>query len=268
MRPENAKQEGPRLTKGGCPISCYLLEETFDPTKKEAVSQEVLTLFKLSPINEELEIVNLGDNHNMELPISINPLLMPREKKELVSLLKEFHDVFAWQYEEMPGLDPEMVSHALNIELGAKPVVQPRRIFHPDVEAQIVQEVKKLLAVGFIKPIEYPQWLLNMVPVKKKNGKIRCCVDFRDLNKVCPKDEFPFPNMDLLIDLVAGHEMFSFMDGFSDYNQIKMAPRDTAKTAFCSLIENFYYTVMPFRLKNMGATYQRAMTVIFHDMMH
>ena len=101
-----------------------------------------------------------------------------------MSLLKEFHDVFAWQYEEMPGLDPEMVSHALNIELGAKPVVQPRRIFHPDVEAQIFHPV------GFIKPIKYPQWLSNMVPVKKKNGKIRCCVDFRDLNKVCPKDEF------------------------------------------------------------------------------
>ena len=150
-------------------------------------------------------------------------------------MLKEFHDVFAWQYEEMPGLDPKMVSHALNIELGAKPVVQPRRIFHPNVEAQIVQEVKKFLAVGFIKPIEYPQWLSNMVPVKKKNGKIRCCVDFRDLNKVCPKDEFPLPNMDLLIDLVAGHEMFSFMDGFSNYNQIKMAPRDTAKTAFALL---------------------------------
>ena len=71
----------------------------------------------------------------MELPISINPLLMPPEKKELLSLLKEYRDVFAWQYEEMPGLDPEMVAHAFNIEPGAKPVVQPRRIFHPDVEA-------------------------------------------------------------------------------------------------------------------------------------
>jgi len=104
--------------------------------------------------------------------------------------------------------------------------------------------------------------------VKKKNEKIRCCVDFRDLNKVCPKDEFPLPNMDLLINSVAGHEMFSFMDGFSGYNQIKMAPRDTAKTAFRTPIENFYYTVMPFGLKNAGATYQRAMTAIFHDMMH
>ena len=129
----------------------------------------------------------------------------------------------------MPGLDPEMVSHALNIELGAKPVVQPRRIFHLNIEAQIVQEVKKLLAARFIKLIEHLQWLSNIVPMKKKNGKIRCCVDFWDLKKVCTKDEFPLPNMDLLIDLAAGHEMFSFMDGFSGYNKIKMEARDAAK---------------------------------------
>ena len=245
-----------------------MLEETFDPTKKEAVSQEVLTPPKLLPANDELEIVNLSDDHNMELPISINPLLTPLEKKELMSFLKEYHDVFAWQYEEMPVLDSKMVAHALNIELRAKLVMQPRWIFHPDVEAQIVQEVKKLLATKFIKPIEHPQWLLNIVPVKKKNGKIRCYVDFRYLNKVCPKDEFALPNMDMLINSTTGHEMFSFIDGFSGYNQIKMAPRDAAKTTFYTLIGNFYYTVMPFGLKNTGAMYQRAMSAIFHDMMH
>ena len=169
---------------------------------------------------------------------------------------------------EMLGLDLKMMAHAFNIEPGAKPVVQPRRIFHPNVEAQIVQEVKKLLAAGFIKPIEHPQWLSNIVPMKKKNRKIRCCVDFQDLNKVYPKDEFPLLNMDLLIDSAMGHEIFSFMDGFSDYNQIKMSPREAAKTAFRTPIENFYYTVMPFRLKNVGVTYQRAMTAISHDMMH
>lgn len=83
----------------------------------------MLTPPKLSPANDELEIVNLSDDHNMELPISINPLLTPLEKKELMSLLKEYHDVFAWQYEEMPVLDSKMVAHALNIELGAKLVV-------------------------------------------------------------------------------------------------------------------------------------------------
>jgi hypothetical protein len=93
-------------------------------------------------------------------------------------------------------------------------------------------------------------------------------VDFRNLNKACPKDEFPLPNMDLLIDSAAGHTMFSFMDGFSGYNQIQMSPKDAMKTVFRTPIGNFYYTMMPFGLKNAGATYQRAMTAIFHDMMH
>ena len=189
MGPKCAKREGPELTQGGFPSSCCLLEETFNPTKKEAISQEVLTLPKLSPINEEPEIVNL-DDHNMELPISINPLLMPPEKKELVSLLKEYHDVFSWQYEEMLGLDPGMVAHALNIEPGAKPVVQPRRIFHPDVEARILQEVKNLLATRFIKPIEHQQWLPNIVPMKKKNRKIKCYVNFRDLTRSAQRTSF------------------------------------------------------------------------------
>ena len=125
-----------------------------------------------------------------------------------------------------------------------------------------------MLAAGFIKPIQHPRWLSNIVLVKKKNRQIRCCVDFRNLNRACPKDEFPLPNMDLLIDSVARYAMFSFMDGFSGYNQIRMAPRDAEKTAFRTPIGNFYYTVMPFGLKNAGATYQRAMMAIFHDMMH
>uniref|UniRef100_A0A2N9G420 Integrase catalytic domain-containing protein n=1 Tax=Fagus sylvatica TaxID=28930 RepID=A0A2N9G420_FAGSY len=114
----------------------------------------------------------------------------------------------------------------------------------------------------------HPRWLSNIVPVKKKNGQIRCCVDFRNLNKACPKDEFPLPNMDLLIDSAAGHAMFSFMDGFSGYNQIFMSPKDAEKTAFHTPIRNFHYTVMPFGLKNARATYQRTMTAMFHDMMH
>jgi hypothetical protein len=104
--------------------------------------------------------------------------------------------------------------------------------------------------------------------MKKKNGQIGCCVDFGDLNKVCPKDEFSLPNMDLLIDSAAGHAMFSFMDGFSGYNQIFMSLKDAEKTAFRTPIGNLYYTVMLFGLKNAGAMYQRTMTAMFHDMMH
>ena len=161
-----------------------------------------------------------------------------------------------------------IVAHTLNVDPKAKPVAQPARIFHIEIERQIVREIHKLLAARFIKPIQHPRWLSNIIPVKNKNGQIRCCVDFRNLNKSYPKDEFPLSNMDLLIDFATGSAMFSFMDGFSGYNQIKLAPKDAEKTAFRTPMGNFYYTIMPFRLKNAGATYQRAMTTIFHDMMH
>ena len=220
-----------------------------------------------SSVNEPLEEVELSSNPNIKKPVSISSRLTADKKQRLTSLLKEYQDVFAWNYEEMPGLNPEMVCHSLNVEPGSKPVKQGKRSFHPDIEAQVKEEVEKLITAGFIKPIKHPTWLANIVPVKKKNGQVRICVDFRDLNKACPKDEFPLPNMDVLIDSTSNHGIFSFMDGFSGYNQIKMATKDAEKTAFRTPFGNFYYTVMPFGLKNAGATYQRAMTAIFHDMM-
>ena len=125
-----------------------------------------------------------------------------------------------------------------------------------------------MLEVGFIKPCQHPIWLANGVLVRKKDGQIRVCVDFRDLNKACPKDDFPLPNLDMLLDTTANHEMFSFMDGFSGYNQITIDPKDAEMTAFRTSFGNFYYTMMPFGLKNVRATYQRATTIIFHDMIH
>uniref|UniRef100_A0A2N9J359 RNA-directed DNA polymerase n=1 Tax=Fagus sylvatica TaxID=28930 RepID=A0A2N9J359_FAGSY len=236
------------------------------PESAEAV--EVVVADPKISAKEELEVIDLSSDSNVHRPISISASLSVEERTHLIELLKEYQDVFAWQNDEMPGIDPKLVAHSLNVEPGTRPVVQSMRTFHPEVEVQITQEVKKLLSAGFIKPIQHPRWLSNIVPVKKKNGQIRCCVDFRNLNKACPKDEFPLPNMDLLIDSAAGHAMFSFMDGFSGYNQIFMSPRDAEKTAFRTPIGNFYYTVMPFGLKNAGATYQRTMTAIFHDMMH
>ncbi len=122
--------------------------------------------------------------------------------------------------------------------------------------------------MGFIEEIQCPKWLANIVPVKKKGGQIRICVDFRDLNKACPKDEFLLPNVNLLVDAAVGHERFSFMDGYSGYNQIVMEPSDAPKTAFRTPFGNYYYKVMPFGLKYAGATYQRTMTKIFGDMIH
>ena len=97
---------------------------------------------------------------------------------------------------------------------------------------QVKEEVDKLYKAKFIKVVLYPQWVANIVPVIKKNGQVRICIDFQDLNRACPKDDFPLPHIDLLIDNTAGYEMLSFMDGFSGYNQIRLAEEDQDKNSF------------------------------------
>ena len=109
----------------------------------------------------------------------------------------------------------------------------------------------------------YPDWLANVVMVKKPNGKWQMCVDFTDLNKACPKDSYPLPHIDQLVDSTAGHKLLSFMDAFSGYNQIKMDEADQEKTSFVTSQGLFCYEVMPFGLKNVGATYQRLVNHMF-----
>ena len=117
--------------------------------------------------------------------------------------------------------------------------------------------------------MRYVQWLANIVPMMKKNGKLRLCVDFRDLNVVAPKDMYIMPIDDMLVDSIANNELLSFMDDFSRYNQILIVVDDISKTAFrCpGSLGTFELLVMPFCLKNTGTTYQRAMNAIFHDML-
>ena len=121
----------------------------------------------------------------------------------------------------------------------------------------------KLKQVGAIKEVFYPQWLANIVVVKKKTRKWRVCVDFTDLNKACPKDPFPMPRIDQLVDATIVHPQMSFLDAFQGYHQIPLALDDQEKTTFVTLIGNYHYKVMPFGLKNAGSTYQRMMTKIF-----
>ncbi|PKI58275.1 hypothetical protein CRG98_021357 [Punica granatum] len=120
---------------------------------------------------------------------------------------------------------------------------------------------------GFLEVCNYSEWVANIVPVEKKDGRVRVCVDYRDLDKASPKDNFPLPHIDILVDNTARHAQFSFMDGFSGNNQIRMAEEDKIKTTFTTMWGTFCYRVMPFGLKNAGATYQRAMVTLFHDMM-
>ena len=138
----------------------------------------------------------------------------------------------------------------------------------PEMLEKIKAEVMKQFDIGFLVVTSYPQWVANVVPVPKKDGKVRMRVDYRDLNRVSPKDDFPLPHIDVLVDNTAQHKIFSFMDGFSGYNQIKMAPEDMEKTTFVTQWGTFCYKVMPFGLKNVGVTYQCAMVALFHDMIH
>ena len=125
-------------------------------------------------------------------------------------------------------------------------------------------ETQKLLAAGHIREIQYPEWLANVVLVKKSSGKWRMCVDFTDLNKACPKDSYPLPSINALVDSASGCKLLSFLDAFSGYNQIKMHPMDEEKTAFMTERSCYCYNVMPFGLKNAGATYQRLRTRCSH----
>ena len=163
----------------------------------------------------------------------------------------------------MPGIDPGIIIHRLNICPSFKPVRQKKLVFAPERDKAIKEEVQKLMAVKFIQEVYYPDWLANVVMVKKPNGKWRMCVDFTDLNKACPKDSYPLPRIDQLVDSTAGHKLLSFMDAFSGYNQIKMDEADQEKTSFVTSQGLFCYEVMPFGLKNVGATYQRLVNHMF-----
>ena len=163
----------------------------------------------------------------------------------------------------MPGVDPSVIVHRLNVNPTSSPIRQKKRVFAQEWDKAIAEEVRKLLEAGFIREVYYLDWLANVVMVKKSNGKWRMCVDFTNLNRACPKDSYPLPRIDTLVDSTARHELLSFTDAFSGYNQIKMNEEDQDKTSFITSQGLFFYKVMPFELKNAWATYQRLMNKMF-----
>lgn len=182
-------------------------------------------------------------------PIFVNAELNKDEILECICLLNEFKDVFAWSYSEMPSLDLGIAMHTLNLRKDVKTIKQDQRRFRPEIMDKIKKEFQKLKDVGFIREEQHPDWLANIVLVTKKNGHIRICIDFRNLNEACPKDEFPLPIIEIMIDNTFSYKRMSFMDGFWGYNQIKMHPNDQKNTAFRTPFWNLLLHYDPFWFK-------------------
>ena len=130
------------------------------------------------------------------------------------------------------------------------------RAVNPTKSPTIKAEIEKKLKAGFIYPIPLTEWVSNPISVDKKQGVVHICTDFHDLNRTCPKDNFPTPFIDQILDECAGSEVFSFMDGFSRYNQIQINPKDQHNTAFICPWGTFAYRKMTFGLKNVRSTFQ------------
>ena len=136
------------------------------------------------------------------------------------------------------------------------------------MESQIKSKLNNLLKAKIIFSVRHSNWVSNMVPVRKKNGDIRICIDFRNLNKASLKDNFPLPTMEQILQSVAGSELMSFLDGFSGYNQVLVHPDDQLKTTFRTKWGTYVYQKMPFGLINAGATFQRAMDIAFRGLIN
>jgi hypothetical protein len=184
---------------------------------------------------DPLEEIDIGDGKTPR-PTFVNKTLETDPRNEMIGLLKEYSDCFAWNYTEMPGLSREIVEHRLPIKSGFRPFKQRARTFRPDLLPRIKDEIHRLLEADFIRPCRYAEWVSNIVPVEKKES---------------------------------GNRIISFLDGNAGYNQIFMAEEDASKTAFIcpGFIGLFEWVVMTFGLKNAGATYQRAINLIFHELL-
>ncbi|XP_072058090.1 uncharacterized protein [Arachis hypogaea] len=186
-----------------------------------------------------LEKFKVGDSEEKFTFVNKN---LPYDLKEpLMEMIRANGDLFAWTQVGMPGIDPQLMSHRLAVKKEAKPVAQRRRKMSQERAKEVARQTTSLLEAGFIRELDYSTWLSNVVLVRKHNGKWRMCVDYSDLNKACPKDFYPLPNIDALIDATAGYRYLNFMDAYSCYNQIPMYQPNEEKTAFITPWRTYCY---------------------------
>jgi ribonuclease HI len=244
-----------QLPSNHIPRGLVPLERLFD-------SNDVSVKRKVSEEDDGTIQCNIGTESKPKY-VKLSKSLTGEQRSEYVRLLKGFADVFAWTYEDLKTYDTSIIEHKIPLKEEAKPFRQKLRQINPMLLPIMEREVKKLLQAQIIVPLRYSEWVANLVPVRKKNGEIRLCVDFRNLNRSSRKDNYPLPKMEHILQRVTGASRISMIDGFSGYNQVSVLPEDREKTAFTTPWGTFMYAKMPFGLMNAGATFQRAMDIAF-----
>jgi L-rhamnose mutarotase len=183
----------------------------------------------------------------------------------LIRFLFNNKDVFAWSANDLCGVNRDVIEHSLNVDPSFRPRKQRLQKMSDDKVEGARNEVKRLLSAGVIREVKYPEWLANTVMVKKANGKCRMCIDFTDLNKACPKDEFLLPRIDSLVDAATSSELMSLLDCYSGYHQIWMKKEDEPKTSFITPSGTYCYLRMPEGLKNAGGSFNRMTAKVLHS---
>jgi hypothetical protein len=187
-----------------------------------------------------------------EQKVLLGSQLSDEQERILLRFLFNNKDVFAWSANDLCGVNRDVIEHSLNVDPIIRPRKQKLRKMSNDKVELARNEVKRLLSAGVIRELTYPEWLANTIMVKKANRKWRMCTDFIDLNKACPKDEFPLPRIDSIVDAAATSKLMSLLDCYSGYHQIWMKKEDEPKTSFTTPSGTYYYLQMPKRLNNAG----------------
>ncbi|GKB14486.1 reverse transcriptase domain-containing protein [Tanacetum coccineum] len=193
-----------------------------------------------------------------EQTIAIGSTLTKEGRKKLCELLRQNLDIFTWKPADMTKVSRHIAKHMLNVQEGCFPVRQKKRGQASERNKVICEYVEKLVNASIMKEVHYHSWLSNRVMVKKHDNIWRMCVDFKELNKACPKDGYPLPEIDWKVESLCGYPF-----KYKGYHQIKMAKEDEEKTAFITSQGIFCYSKMPFGLKNVGTTYQRLVDKAF-----
>src|SRR3954468_13186118 len=256
-----------------CDRDFYKVSDTFG-AQQELEEIAMVTDKSVFPLASRSESKEFGRDFNVdsdtvthqvhptdpEKTVRVYAHLPEEQAATLIAFLREEWEIFAWCLVDMPGISREFVEHALRIKPNMKPVKQALRRFSESKRRAIGEEVNRLLDAQFIRETKKATWIANPVLVPKKDTTVlRMCVDYGPVQKHCPKDHFPLPRIDQIIDSTAGCDLLSFLDAYSGYNQTRMKEEDEEHTSFITPYGVFCYRTMPFGLKNVGATYQRMM---------